>query len=195
MVDDHASHIPLWSVGAEKVVYDSPWVQVLKVEVVPPGGGAFSHHVIRLQRIVVVAVVDPEQRVLMLRRHRFVTNQVGWELPQGIVEADEKPELAASREVLEETGWKIGALRKVLEYQPMIGMVDTPHEIFVAQGAKYVALPSDPDESGAVEWIELKDALGMIERGEVLGSGSITGLLLLLARNGHRHVSDGVCTA
>jgi hypothetical protein len=72
------------------------------------------------------------------------------------------------------------------EFQPMIGMVDTPHELFVAHGAERVGAPTDLEEAGRVDWIPLGSVLDLISKGEILGSGSLVALLHILAtrRNG-----------
>ncbi len=44
-------------------------------------------------------------------------------------------------------------------------------------GRKRVGDPTDAVEAGVVGWVQLGEVSGMIDRGEVLGSGSITGLL------------------
>lgn len=173
-----------WIVHGERTLYDNPWVRLVKVDVEPPGGRRFEHHVVRLQRVAIAAVIDEQDRVLMLWRHRFVTDQVGWELPGGIVESDEAADVAASREVEEETGWRPGTMAHLLTFQPMIGMVDSPHELFVADGAELVGEPTDVEEVGRVEWVPLSEILTLIERGEVLGSGSLVALLHVLARRG-----------
>lgn len=94
----------------------------------------FEHHVVRLFRVAVTAVIDDQDRVLMLWRYRFVPEQWGWELPGGIVDADEDAATTAARETEEETGWRRGPVKHVVSFQPMIGMVDSPHEIFVTRG-------------------------------------------------------------
>ena len=43
--------------------------------------------------------------MLLLWRHRFITDTWGWEIPAGRVEAGEALEDAARREAIEETGW------------------------------------------------------------------------------------------
>ncbi|GGU05172.1 hypothetical protein GCM10010272_57870 [Streptomyces lateritius] len=101
----------------------------------------FEHHVVRLFRVAVAAVIDEQDRVLMLCRYCFVPQQWGWELPGGIVDPGEEAAATAARETEEETGWRPGPVEHVVSYQPMIGMVDSPHEIFVARGAKRSAIP------------------------------------------------------
>ena len=64
-----------------------------------PGWQPFERHVVRLQRVVMALVLrHDDYEVLMLRRHRFVTDQIGWKLPGGIVEAGDGSEASAARE-------------------------------------------------------------------------------------------------
>jgi 8-oxo-dGTP pyrophosphatase MutT (NUDIX family) len=170
-----------WRIYGERTVYDNPWVRLTLVDVEPPGAKRFEHHVVHLQRVAITAVVDDQDRVLMLRRYRFVPGRWGWELPGGIVEEDEDAEAAAAREVEEETGWRAGRLTHIASFEPMIGMVDSPHEVFVAAGATYVGEPTDVEESGRVEWVPLSQIPAMIRGGELAGSGTLVALLHVLA--------------
>ena len=125
----------------------------------------------------------------MLWRHRFATDEWGWELPGGILETDEDPAAAAIREVLEETGWRPSQVEHLVSFQPMPGMVDTPHSIYLGTGAERVGEPIDLEEAAHVEWIPLTAIIGLISKGQILGSGSLVGLLLLISRK-RDHAAD-----
>jgi 8-oxo-dGTP pyrophosphatase MutT (NUDIX family) len=168
-------------VYGERVLYDNPWVRLTLADIEPPDGHRFEHHVVRLQRVAIAAVLNDGDEVLMLWRHRFVDNSWGWELPGGIIDGDEDGAVAAAREVEEETGWRPGPLKHLITFQPMIGMVDTPHEVYVGRGANHVGDPTDLEEAGRVGWIPMGSILGLIAKDEVLGSGSLVGLLHVLA--------------
>jgi 8-oxo-dGTP pyrophosphatase MutT (NUDIX family) len=174
-----------WKVFGERTLYDNPWVRLVKVDVEPPNGKRFEHHVVRLQRVAIAAVMDDADRVLMLWRHRFVTDEWGWELPGGIVDPGEDGPASAAREVEEETGWRPGPLTHLLTFQPMIGMVDSPHELYAANSATRIGEPTDPEEAGRVDWVPLGSVMELMTKGEILGSGSLVALLYLLA-NGKR---------
>lgn len=168
-------------VFGERLLYDSRWVRLVLVDVQTPDGRRFEHHVVRLGRVALAVVIDDDDRVLLMWRHRFVTDAWGWELPGGIVEDDESSADAAARETEEETGWRPADLKPLVAYQPMVGMVDTPHELFVAHGATKVGEPTDLEEASRVEWVPLTDVPALIKKGLVAGSGSLVGLLHVLA--------------
>ena len=171
-----------WQIHGERLVYDNPWVQLALVDVEPPGGRRFEHHVVRLSPAAIALVMDDKDRVLMMWRYRFVPERFGWELPGGIIEPGEDPAKTAAREVEEETGWRPGTLRRLLTFQPMVGMVDSLHEIYIARGATKVAEPrQDAEEVARIAWIPLTDIVGMIERDELLGAGTLVALLHTLA--------------
>ncbi|MFD9026530.1 NUDIX domain-containing protein [Streptomyces parvulus] len=170
-----------WRIHGERDLYDNRWVKLQLWDVEPPGVERFEHHVVRLHHVAVTAVIDDQERVLMMWRYRFVPQCFGWELPGGIVDEGEEPSETALREVVEETGWRPNNLEHVISYQPMVGMVDSPHEIFVAHGAEKVGEPTDLEEAGHIEWVPLTDVPGLMARGELLGSGTLVALLHILA--------------
>lgn len=173
--------MPLTKIFGERTIYDNPWVRLVQVDIEPPDGRRFWHHAVRLQTVAAAVVVDDDDRVLMLRRHRFVTGEVGWELPGGILKPGESAADAAMREAEEETGWRpTGKPRLIARFQPMPGMVDTPHEVYYAKGAQYVGAPTDLEEAGEVGWIPLGSVPKLIGNAEILGAGSLVGLLGVL---------------
>jgi len=69
-----------------------------------PGGERFDHHAVRYPQPAAGTIVrDPDRGVLLIWRHRFITDTWGWEIPAGRSEPGESPEEAAVRETIEET--------------------------------------------------------------------------------------------
>ena len=70
-----------------------------------PGGERFEHHVVHFPRASVTGIVpDGHDRVLLIRRHRFITGTWGWEVPAGWANPGEDLTDAIRREIEEETG-------------------------------------------------------------------------------------------
>jgi 8-oxo-dGTP pyrophosphatase MutT (NUDIX family) len=171
-----------WTVHGERAVYSSPWVSLALVDVEIPGGERFEHHVVRMPRAAAgVIVVDPSLGVLLLWRHRFITDSWGWEIPAGAIDDGETPEEAAAREVLEETGWRPGPLRHQVTFHPSNGLSDQTFHIFVADDAEEVGAPSDPSEAERVEWVTVEELRRLAGGGSVPDGLSLTALSHWLA--------------
>ncbi len=169
-----------WTVHGERALHDTPWVRLRSLDVEQPDGVRTDYHVVRLRDLAVTAAVDERRRVLMMWRHRFVTDTWAWELPMGLVEDGESPEQAAARELEEETGWRPGPLRELVYAQPAAGITDSQHFVFRADGARRVGEPTERNESDRLEWVDLADLPGMIARREIVSSATLVGAMALL---------------
>jgi len=166
-----------WTVHGERSLYESDWMSLRLVDVELPDGERFEHHVLHVPHQAAATVVHDHQRgVLLLWRHRFIADRWGWEVPGGQIDAGETPGQAAAREVLEETGWRPGPVRKLGEFEPMAGQVRQTFHVFVAEGATYEREP-DGIEVERVEWFPPDRVRELIARGEIRDGLSLAGLL------------------
>lgn len=171
-----------WTTHGERPIYDSEWIRLVLVDVEIPEGDRFDHHVVRFPQAASGTVIhDPDRGVLLLWRHRFITDTWGWEIPAGRIERDETPERAAHREALEETGWSPGPLRRLGSYAPSNGTTDQIFHLFRAEGAEHVGEPTDPTESERVAWVPIPEIRDAIAAGEIFDGLSLTALLWSLA--------------
>lgn len=171
-----------WTVHGERAVYDSDWMRLVLADVELPGGERFDHHVVRYPRAASGVVMrDPDRGVLLLWRHRFITDSWGWEVPAGGLEPGETPEHAAEREALEETGWRPGPLQLLGSYHPSNGSSDQVFHVFVAEGGTHVGEPVDVHESERIEWVPVDKIRHLIAEGEIADGLSLTSLLWMLS--------------
>ncbi|MEV6487565.1 NUDIX hydrolase [Actinoplanes sp. NPDC051633] len=168
-----------WNNLAEHTVYENQWLTVNLADVELPDGRHLAHFLIRQRPVALCAVVNSENEVLLLWRHRFITDTWGWELPAGVVEDDETIEQAAARETIEETGWRPGALEHLVTVEPTNGLSDVQHHIFWARGAEYVGEPADDFESTKREWIPLAQVPHLVSTGGIRAANAAAALLLL----------------
>lgn len=175
-----------WKSYGQRQIYTNRWVSLDLIDVEQPDGQRWEHHVVRLRHLAVAAVVNNRREVLMMWRHRFITDSWAWELPMGLIEDEETPEAAAAREVEEETGWRPGSMKPLIYAQPANGITDSQHYVFRADSATRIGPPTEKNESDRIEWIPLSSVRGMIDRREIVSSGSLVGLLYLLMEEGVR---------
>jgi ADP-ribose diphosphatase len=166
----------------ERTVYDSEWVRVTLVDVEPPNGRRFESHVIRMRPVAVAALVNERDEVLMLHRHRFATDEWGYELLGGLVEAGEDPAATAAREAVEESGYApLGEPRHLISFQPLPGMVDAPMSVYLWRRFERVGEPTDLEEAGELHWVPLSEIPRLVAARALLGAGTLVAVLQLVA--------------
>jgi 8-oxo-dGTP diphosphatase len=111
---------------------------------------------------VSVAIIVDQGKVLMARR-RAAEGEISWVFPGGAIEAGESPQEAAVREVAEETGLKVEAV-KVLgdRVHPKSGVPMHYVAVRLVGGEATVA---DDEELDAVAWITHAEIAGHVPYG------------------------------
>lgn len=170
-----------WTVHGERAIYTSPWVSLHLADVEIPGGERFEHHVVRARGPAAGTIVHRDGAILLLYRHRFITDSWGWEIPAGGADPGEALEDAARRECIEETGWAPGRLRHLTSYYYANGLCDGQFALFLADSAERVGDPVDVAEFERIEWVPVSEVRALIERGEMPDGLSLTALLWTFA--------------
>nr|WP_238355487.1 NUDIX domain-containing protein [Kribbella sandramycini] len=160
-------------------------MSVRRLDVEQPDGERVPYDAVRLSDVAAAVVTNADDQVLLLWRHRFLTDTWAWELPMGIVEAGEAPIAAAAREVEEETGWRPGPLTELIRSQPGAGIMDAVHHVFRATSATRIGDPTERNESDRIEWIPLADVPALIARREIVSAITLVGLQQALLNHPH----------
>jgi 8-oxo-dGTP pyrophosphatase MutT (NUDIX family) len=169
-----------WTIHGERIVDDTRRAVLSIADVELPDGVRFEQYVLRVPGAAMVIVLDDDERVLMMWRHRFIVRRWVWELPGGYLDPDEDPMACAAREVEEETGWRPRSMQKLITFQPMVGTVDQANVVYLARGADYTGSAPDINEAERIGWIALTDVQQHINEGTIVGAGSVSGLLAVL---------------
>jgi 8-oxo-dGTP pyrophosphatase MutT (NUDIX family) len=120
-----------------------------------------------MHRPAVGTIMTGDDGVLLLHRHRFITDTWGWEVPAGGVDAGETPEQAAVREALEESGWEPTTVRRLCAFHPANGLLDQTFVIFVSDDAVHRGPPVDVNEAERVEWVPVADVRRLLLGGKI----------------------------
>jgi hypothetical protein len=71
-----------WLIHGERLVDDTPHIRVSLADAELPNQVRFTQYVFRMRRCAMTVVLDDAgERVLLMRRHRFIVDRWVWELP------------------------------------------------------------------------------------------------------------------
>jgi 8-oxo-dGTP diphosphatase len=108
---------------------------------------------------VVIAVVQADDKFLLVRR-KAAEGKLAWNFPGGKIEAGETELAAAEREVLEETGVRCEAIRKVGERRhPNTGRLVSYVLCDYTTGEARI---TEPDKSTQVRWLTPESVMARI---------------------------------
>lgn len=156
-------------------------------------GKVVTRAVIRHPGVAVIVPFLSNQEILLMHQYRYSINNQLWELPAGTVEgheenhrmqADESSETCAARELLEETGYQAGELKKVAECYAMPGSSDELMHIFFAHNlTKYEQSLDEGEVISEIRSFSLSEIESLISKGEIRDAKTLIGLFYALRQN------------
>ncbi|NBO65904.1 MAG: NUDIX hydrolase [Acidobacteria bacterium] len=158
---------PIFAVDRDRLI-ESNGLEVTRDVIRHPGGaGALP--------------IFADGRVALVRQYRHPARAELLEIPAGRLEAGETPELCASREVEQETGFRPGRVERLSSFYTTPGFCEEVLHIFLATDLTPTRQQLDHDELVEVQFFPLAEVLQMVHRGEIVDSKTIIALLLASA--------------
>lgn len=146
-----------WAVLGEQVVWGGDWLGVSSAEVSTPGGQRFAYDVVRSRwDHAGCLVVNDAGRVMLVRRHRFITDRWGWELPGGGVGRGVDVVDAVARRVVADCGWSIHSPEVVWSLADAPDLTDRVGHLVWA-GALSCLGPPNTEAVAQVGWFDLPE--------------------------------------
>jgi ADP-ribose diphosphatase len=167
-----------------ETIFDGRIVHLRVHTVRLPDGRQSKRELIYHQGAVAIVAVDETQHVLLVKQYRIGVGRDIYEIPAGLLEENENPQDAISRELREETGYR------PLNLESLGGIYVTPAynteyiHLFYASNYEDAPLEQDVDEFVEALRIPLPEALTMIERGEINDAKSVVALLKVARKLG-----------
>lgn len=129
----------------------------------------------------VILAVFPDDKVIMVKQHRYPVDKELLELPAGKLNPGEEPLDCAKRELEEETGYLANDWKKLTAIYTTPGFCSEQLHIFLAQDlhpSENGRILEEGELSMTVEILPINDVIAMIEKQEVVDSKTICGIMI-----------------
>jgi ADP-ribose pyrophosphatase len=173
-----------WKRRATRYLFESRWYNLRQDDVTLPGGDPITYTFVEHPGYAMVVPLLDDGCVLLERVYRYTVQQTLLECPSGGLDGDE-PELAAHRELEEETGWVASRMTPLGCFYGSDGISDERVWLFLARGLSETGtLAREPTEQIELEFMPLADAVDRAASGGIVDAPSA--LALLLAQRAER---------
>lgn len=159
------------------IVHRGRKIQVAVDRSVGANGQAIQRDVVLHPGAVAILPLVDAEHVCLLRNHRFILDEVLWEIPAGTLEVGEAVEAAAVRELAEETGYQAGKWRKLLEFYPSPGILSERTHLFVASELTAGIMRPEADEQLEPQIVAWSQALAWVRDGTIRDAKTLLALL------------------
>ncbi len=167
-----------WSRTDSHYLFQSHWYNVRQDALISPDGQAITYTIVEHPGFVVIVPLLPDGRVVMERIYRYPLQRVNLECPSGGLEG-EAPEIAARRELEEETGYRANRLIELGKYAASSGLSDEEFSVFLAtEVSADGVLRREITEEIEIELIPLTELRALALRGEITDAPSALAILL-----------------
>jgi len=187
MDDDAPVRNGPWVRRKRRTVYENAWVTVWHDEVTRPDGLPGIYGLVHFANLAVgVAVLDDDDRLLLVGQHRYALDAMSWEIPEGGVPPGESPLEGAARELREETGVEAADWRELARLHLSNSVSDEVAVVFSAKAVAHGEADPDGTEELEVRWLPFEDALAMTLDGRITDAVTVVAIerLALLRRQG-----------
>jgi ADP-ribose pyrophosphatase len=171
-----------WTRLSTRRAFECPWFSVRQDEIRLPGGDEITYNVVEHGGFALVVPVRSDGLVVMERVYRWTLDDWLLECPSGGLDGD-APEIAAGRELEEETGYRARAFDHLGQFAASDGYTNERFDAFLARDVTPDGrLSREPTEQMEIELYPMAELREHVLRGEIEDAPSALAILLAAER-------------
>jgi ADP-ribose pyrophosphatase len=165
------------STNSPEILLQARRFRVERVVQTTPDGAHHVRDVVRHPGAVVILPVLDDGRICFVNEFRVAVQQTLLELPAGTLEPGENPDVAAPRELAEETGYRAKRMRHILTFYMSPGILDERMHFYLAESLTPGEMNLDPGEDIQTVLHTWDETLALMRQGEIHDGKTLTALL------------------
>ncbi len=152
-------------------------IRVMTERLQAANGRIYEHDLVRHPAAAAIVPVDASGRVCLVRQYRLGVEDFLWEIPAGKLDAGESPDVAAIRELREETGVNAARWTSLGRYLPAPAILTEVIHLYLAEDLRIGESSPDEDEEFEIRWVALDEAIERVMNGEISDGKTALGLM------------------
>ncbi|RBP48907.1 NUDIX hydrolase [Arenicella xantha] len=144
-----------------------------------PNGGHAHFDIVKHPGGAVIAAINEQNEVCLLKQWRHAVGAFIWEFPAGCLEPDEPPLLTAQRELEEETGVLASQWRDLGQIYCSPGFSNEVLYLYEARGLSAGTVNLDEAEQLEAHWLPIQTVKDWCLSGEIVDAKTLALLLRL----------------
>lgn len=178
---------------SSKIVYENPWMRVREDSVIRPDGTSGIYGVMESEDSVVILALNNLDEIYLIKSYSYPAEGWSWTLPGGGGNGED-PEIAARRELVEETGIEASSWSTLGNTRIAGGLITERTSFHLAQNLLFKER-ADADDTELIEkgkFVAFSDVEKMVASGEINDCQTITGFYFIRTLFAER-VNVGAC--
>lgn len=166
---------------SSRIAYENPWMKVREDKTLRAGGVEGMYGVVETNDSIIIAPINDKNEVYVTYSYSYPTDTWSWLLPGGGGDGEES-EVAARRELLEETGITAGHVEILGNLMVSQGLMKEQMAVAVATDLTYgerAESADDLDTVGKGKFVSFDELHRMVMAGEMRGGQAIAALYLV----------------
>jgi len=166
--------------------YENRWIKIVEYQVINPAGGHGIYGKIHYKNVGIgIIPLDAQDNIWLVGQYRYTLNEFHWELPEGGGLLTEDTLEAAKRELKEETGMMARRWTHLLTVNPSNSTSDEVGVLYLAEDLSFGERELEETEADMkVMKIPLREAIAMVDSGEITDCLTMLGLLKMARMRG-----------
>lgn len=160
------------------LVYKGAIIDYYQDKVKIPNGNIATWDFIAHKGAAAVVAVKDDGKLLMVRQYRNALDRETLEIPAGALDSAHEPtDVAAARELEEETGYQAGKLELLITLRTTVAFCNEKIDVYVASDLKPGKQHLDEDEYINVETYDIEELIRMIYDCKIQDGKTVSALL------------------
>lgn len=167
-----------WITKKSEDVYESPWIKVVKHDVLNPAGKPATYSVVNFKNLAIgILPIDSEGFTWLVGQWRYPLEAYCWEIPEGGGPLGIDPLDSAKRELKEETGIVAKEFKEIMRLHLSNSATNELAIVYLAKNLDFESAEPEESEVLQVKRIHLHEAYDWVMNGKITDAISVATIL------------------